>query len=112
MPSLILNTKKSDATEPSESSVLQSVEALDNYVEDNDNTIFMTSNMSNLLVAMFPSLCNSSTHSASPTSPTSHTANDETLKLRVESAERWHKNTARMLLNVQTEHDIAPQFPN
>ena len=112
VPSLILNAKRNDTTGPSESSVLQLVEALDNYVEADDNANLMTSNMSNLLVAMFPSLCNSSTHSASPTSPTSHTANDETLKLRVESAERWHKNTARMLLNVQTEHDIAPQFPN
>ena len=105
VPNLILNTKRSDATEPSESSVSQLVEAIDNYIENN-NTNFMTTNMSTLLVAMLPPLCNTSTNSLSPTSPNSQAAY-ETLKLRVASAERWHKNTARMLLNAQTEHDTS-----
>ena len=99
---LVLGTEgRSATTDPS--SVSRLVESLDAYMEESNTC---TSNaMSNLLVTILPHLCRSSTK-ASLTKPCSK-ATLETAKLRLASAERWHKNTSRMLMNAQTEHNSS-----
>jgi hypothetical protein len=100
--SLILNTKTSPSTD--EASVTKLVGAIDAFIKNENKCI--SDKMSNLLVSILPPISNSSTATLQSNKPSSK-ASYETAKMRLESAKRWHQNTARMLLTAQTEHNAA-----
>jgi hypothetical protein len=97
----VFDTKEKATTDPS--SVSKLVEAIDAHIESNNT---LPTKMSNLLVTILPPLCNSSSKPQQSIIPCSKAA-VETAKQRLASAERWHQNTARLLLSAQTEHNSS-----